>query len=93
MHYVSTTEKQIIKLSSKYISNLSLYSMIKAEGQLHKGTLLLHKVLYSSSKVTLIIIIIIYIYKGKWGMNQKDSRLFTGNDCFITGKHNTIKSE
>ena len=31
MHYVSTAERQIIKLSYKYISNFNLSSMIKCK--------------------------------------------------------------
>ena len=40
MHYVSTAERQIIKLSYKYISSYNLSTRVKAEGQLYKGMLL-----------------------------------------------------
>ena len=33
MHYVSTAERQIIKLNYKYIGNFNLSIMLKAEGQ------------------------------------------------------------
>ena len=45
MHYINTTERQIIKSSPKYISNSSLRITIQAEVQLYNGILLLCKVL------------------------------------------------
>ena len=40
MRYVSTTERQVIKLSLKDISTSNLSIMIKAEEQSYKGILL-----------------------------------------------------
>ena len=37
IHYVSITERQIIKLSSKHVSNYNLSIMIKAESNYIKG--------------------------------------------------------
>ena len=50
MHYVSTAERQIIKLSHKHISNYNLSIMTIAENQLRKVILLLHKVLSTWNK-------------------------------------------
>ena len=50
MHYVSTAERQIVKLSSKYVSTYILSTMIKQKKQLHKGILLLYKVLSAENK-------------------------------------------
>ena len=37
MHYVSTAERQLIKLSSKYVSNYNLSITIKAESNYTKS--------------------------------------------------------